>query len=325
MGIKIRRDGFKRIDSSRKVVEFDPEGWHGKITGSRLLAVLGRDKYMSEFKAACLIARLCFDDTKSVFTEAGNIIEPVMRSYVRERSDTVLRGLLNLDGQTITVEEPVDKKDCRFDHFKKDKVFGGMVDGYIGVDGRRYAILEIKTSSTRSDWFDENGGIRIPEGYDLQTSLYAELSNLEKIVFAVAFLEESDYEHPETFVPNDDNTLIVAIDKRDIKEDMEAARQWFRKYIESGVTPEWKDSDMELVDIITSDRLETMPGEVMMNFRKYINHMDSDEDLSDMEYYLAGVLEDAAIEGASSVVYKQNGVTFTLSLEGVPKLTVVRD
>ena len=53
--------------------------------------------------------------------------------------------------------------------------------------------------------------------------------------------------------------------------------------------------------------------------------MDSDEDLSDMEYYLAGVLEDAAIEGASSVVYKQNGVTFTLSLEGVPKLTVVRD
>ena len=83
MGVNVKRENLKGIDYDNKVVRFDPEARHGKITGSRFLAVLGEDKYMSEFMAACLIARVCYDDTKNKYTQAGDVIEPIMRSYVR--------------------------------------------------------------------------------------------------------------------------------------------------------------------------------------------------------------------------------------------------
>ena len=325
MGIVVKRENLKRIDLEKRVVEFDPETKHGKITGSRFLAVLGRDKFMSDFKAACLIARVFYDDTKTVFTEAGEIVEPIMRGYARENRDTILAEILELDaGEEIKVEEPVDKRDCYFDHFRKNKVFGGLVDGFITVKGRRYAILEIKTTSNRSDWFDEEGNHRIPEGYYLQASLYAQLSGLDRIVFAVAFLEGSDYENPEAFVPRDDNTLFLAVDKKDITEEMAFAEEWFRKYIDGGVTPEWTDADAGLIDVLTSERIKEMPGDAMLLFKKYVKHMDSDEDLSDIEYNLKEIMSSAAVDGVSKVVYEQDGVTFTLSLDRY-RLTVTRN
>ena len=324
MGITVKRTNLKRIDRERKVVVFDPDANHGKITGSRFLAVLGKDRYMSDFKAACLIARVCYDDTTTKYTEAGDAVEPIMRSYVREKRGTILKDILGVDGE-VTVEDPVDKKDCWYDHFKRERIFGGLVDGFIGLDGRRYAILEIKTSSDRSGWYDENGGIRIPEGYYLQASLYAQLSRLNRIVFAVAFLEESDYDHPELFVPRDDNTLIVAVDKKDISKEMAEAEDWYRRYIEAGVTPEWSEEDTGLVDVLTSDRIDDMPGEARMLFKRYIRHMDSDEDLSSLEYTLTEIMSSAAVDGVNRVVYQQGDVIFTLSLEGLPRLEVTRD
>ena len=326
MGVNVKRENLKGIDYDNKVVRFDPEARHGKITGSRFLAVLGEDKYMSEFMAACLIARVCYDDTKNKYTQAGDVIEPIMRSYVRNNSDTILREALGLDGsESINVEEPVNKVDCYYDHFRKDKVFGGLVDGYIGLKGRRYAILEIKTSSKRSDWFNEDGSNKIPEGYYLQASLYAVLSNLERIVFAVAFLEESDYDNPENYIPTADNTLVLAVDRKDITLEMEAARGWYDRYIRSGVTPEWSDRDEMWVDVLTSDRIDDMPGDAQMLFRKYVRHMDSDEDLTDLEYTLTDIMSSAAVDGVKKVIYQLGNVTFSLSLEGLPRLTVTRN
>ena len=325
MAIIVKRANLKRIDREKKVVEFDKDARHGKITGSRFLSVLGRDKYNSEFKTACLIARVFYDDTKTKYTIAGEIIEPIMRSYVRENRDTILRGLLDLkDEDVISVEEPVNAKDCYYDHFRKEPVFGGMVDGYITVNGRRAAVLEIKTSGSRSDWFDENGSVIIPEGYRLQASLYAQLSRLERIVFAVAFLEEPDYQNPENFVPAESNTLFTAIDKKDITEEMEIAKGWYEKYIKGGVTPEWSESDEEIIDVLTSDRISEMPGDAQMLFRKYAKYCDSDEDLTDLEYTILDLMSSAASDGVDKVIYEQNGMRFTAILEGVPKLEVTR-
>ena len=284
MGIVVKRENLKRIDHERKVVEFDKDARHGKITGSRFLAVLGKDPYTSEFKAACLIARVFYDDTKTKYTVAGEVIEPIMRSYVRENRDRILRDMLCASaGDTISVEEPVNAKDCWYDHFRKEKIFGGMVDGYIIINGRRAAVLEIKTSGNRSDWYDDAGNVRIPEGYRLQASLYAQLSRLEKIVFAVGFLGDSDYDDPHDFVPGEGNTLFVAIGKKDITEEMETAESWYRRYIDAGVTPEWSESDEVIVDILTSDRIQEMPGDARTLFRKYSRYYDSDEDLTDLE------------------------------------------
>lgn len=325
MGIVVKRENLRRINFDKKVVEFDKDARHGKITGSRFLAVLGKDPYSSDFKAACLIARVFYDDTKTKYTIAGEVIEPIMRSYVRENRERILREMLGTGAEdAILVEEPVAAKDCWYDHFRKEKIFGGMVDGYIVVNGRRYAILEIKTSGSRDDWSDGNGGVKIPEGYLLQASLYAQLSKLEKIVFAVGFLEESDYENPQDFVPSEKNTLFVAVDKKDIAEEMKVAEEWYRKYIEAGVTPEWSDSDEGIIDILTSDRIAEMPGDAQMLFRKYCKYYDSDEDLTDLEYTIIDVMSSAASDGVGKVIYEQNGFRFTLLLDGVPKLEVTR-
>ena len=67
-----------------------------------------------------------------------------------------------------------------------------------------------------------------------------------------------------------------------------------------------------------------MPGEAMMMFKKYIKYMDTDEDLTDLEYSLSEILMSKAVDGVSKVVYQQNGVTFTLSLDSM-RMTVTRD
>ena len=71
MGIVVKRENLRRINFERKVVEFDKDAKHGKITGSRFLSVLGKDPYSSDFKAACLIARVFYDDTRTKYTIAG--------------------------------------------------------------------------------------------------------------------------------------------------------------------------------------------------------------------------------------------------------------
>ena len=323
MGIYVKRNNVKGIDRQNRVVKFDPDAKHGKITGSRFLAVLGKDEYMTEFKAACLIARVCFDDTRTKFTEAGDAIEPIMRSYVRENVDTLMKGILGTDGR-LSVEEPISKEVCFYDHFRNDRIFGGMVDGYINLDGERYAILEIKTSGDRSKWYDENGNIIVPEGYHLQASLYAVLSNIERIVFAVAFLGDDDYVRPGSFVPARDNTLVFAVDRKDISEEMADARDWFARYIESGKTPEWSDADETLVDMIgTSDTIDDMPNEARRLFKKYIRMMDTD-DVSDLEYNLKEIMSERAADGVRTIVYRVDGVTFSLSMDDY-SFTVIPD
>ena len=52
--------------------------------------------------------------------------------------------------------------------------------------------------------------------------------------------------------------------------------------------------------------------------------MDSDEDLSDLEYSIIELMSSAAVDGVSKVLYEQDGVRFSVSLEGVPRLTVTR-
>ena len=57
MSFRVNSYAIKKIDEKSRTVSFDPTK-HGKITGSRMQAVLGRDRYMSEFHAACLISRI---------------------------------------------------------------------------------------------------------------------------------------------------------------------------------------------------------------------------------------------------------------------------
>lgn len=232
------------IDEDERVVVFDTYRLK-KITGTRVAPILGMSEFASPFKVACEMAGLYPGDKANKYIDAGNILEPVLRSYLAKSCDSMLRGPLSLpEGSRVAVEEPVEKELCGYDHFHNDRVFGGMVDGYIVVDGKRSAILEIKTASDRSKWLDEDGGYtNVPMSYMLQASLYAALSNLDRIVFLVGFLEEQDYDRPKQWVPTPDNTYVVVKDRLDMQQYMDDCVKWYDEYMKGGYTPEWSDSE----------------------------------------------------------------------------------
>lgn len=238
------RAGIVDIDEDERTVVFDTYRLK-KITGTRVAPILGMSEFASPFKVACELAGLYPGDKANKYIDAGNILEPVLREYLGTRANALLKGPLDVpDGSKVAVEEPVPKEQCGYDHFHNEKVFGGMVDGYILMDGRRYAILEIKTASDREKWRDENGGFtNVPMSYMLQASLYATLSNLDTIVFLVGFLEDSDYDRPKQWVPTPENTYIVVKPRLDMTEYMKQCVDWYNEYMKGGYTPEWSDSE----------------------------------------------------------------------------------
>lgn len=242
------RSNIIEIDDSTKTVYF--ETWKTKkITGSKLGGIMGVSEFDSEFKIACELAGIYPGDKANKYIDAGNILEPVLRKYLGERSTTLLKGILNVpDGVKIGVEEPVAKEQCGYDHFHDNKRFGGMVDGYIVLDGKRDSILEIKTSSSRDKWLDSDGNItQVPEAYIMQAALYAELAGLNRIVFLVGFLEEDVYVRPKTWVPDESNTALIVMEKPEMKSKMEYAEEWYQENVAAGVSPEWTDKDKEIV------------------------------------------------------------------------------
>lgn len=313
MKCRVNNWNIKNIDSEERSFEFSMKKI-GKVTGSRLLSILGRDPYSTEFKAACQIARLFSEDTRNKYTEAGSTIEPIVRSYVRENWKMLLGEKMGLHSDDVlTVEDPIPAKDCGWDHFHENEIFGGMVDGYILLNGERYAVLEMKTSSDREGWLDEEGNYtKIPEGYLLQTNLYAELSKLDKIVFAVAFLTEADYDAPENFVAGEDNTVVIVLDKGDISEEMRVCEEWYRTYILEGRTPGWTEKDEELVDALSTNHIELLPDESFVEYR-YLR--DKGRDTSRAESEIVKLMASGLKGNYRKVEYRARGLVFTLYAE----------
>ncbi len=242
------RMNIVEISDDEKTVYF--ETWKPKkISGTKIGGILGYSKFATEFKIACEIAGIYPGDKPNKYIDAGNTLEPVLRNYLGQSCTRMLAGPLGLSpGSKAVVEQPIEKEKCQYDHFHDNKLFGGMVDGYIQVDGKREAILEIKTSHEKDKWKDENGNITvIPMTYILQACLYAELADLKKVVFLVGFLEESEVIRPNSWKPSEDNTSIIVIDKIDMKPYMDKAEAWYKEYILNGYTPEWTDADAELL------------------------------------------------------------------------------
>lgn len=246
------RANIVEIDDDERIVAFDLYR-KKKISGTKLGPILGMSDLSTPFKVALELAGIYPGDKANKYIDAGNILEPVIRSYVRKNAKTLCTDLGLPERTDIIVEEPVEKEKCGYDHFHDNKVFGGLVDGYIAYGGKRQAILEIKTSHDKERWLDEEGNVTIvPQTYMMQAGLYAELSGLDKIVFAVGFLEDADYDRPNFWVPTPDNTVLITVDRPDMSGPMTDAEKWYHEYIDAGETPAWTDKDADLVKWLKS-------------------------------------------------------------------------
>lgn len=224
-----------------------------RITGHRMASVLGLNKYQTPFGAWAEITKLVklpFEDTK--YTLAGKAIEPKQIEYVKTKLPNIM-----------SIEEYYGNSfdSYHYNNFKDDSnIFGGVIDLVSTKNDLKTIVMigECKTSSKPQEWANGN----VPVEYLLQGALYSYMKKLDRVVFICSFLEDADYNHPETFEVNDKNTTIV-IKKLDemifevdgellnIEGCIQKAMTWWNYHIELGISPIFDEKlDKAYLDII---------------------------------------------------------------------------
>lgn len=221
-----------------------------KITGTRLAAILGANRWSTPFEAWCAITRLYEKPFEgSIYTEAGKTIEPKITAYLRDRY-----FMDDLKTPEDVYGEDFFKKTWG-DFYHDTKIFGGMWDA-LGDD----YIVEVKTTKRAEDWKPEP-----PLYYMLQGALYAWLKGFDRVIMVCAFLEEDDYKAPENFVPSVKNTILYefSIEERfpNFADDyINTSVMWWEKYVETGESPEFDEkADAEILKALRTNQIEADP------------------------------------------------------------------
>lgn len=225
-----------------------------KITGTRFAAILGFNKWSTPFKCWCEITRTYkepFVDT--IYTAAGKVIEPKQAEYMKTSY-----AMYNLKTPTDIFGEDYFKK-TRGDFFGDVPILGGMWDYRLDDENDKpTAVLEMKTTKRSEDW-----AVDIPEYYALQAALYAYLLGVDDVIMVASFLDTKDYEHPEEFVPSANNTITVEfkVSERypDFPRMVAAAQQWWREYVETGISPDYDEK--QDADILKALRTNEVPAD----------------------------------------------------------------
>lgn len=226
------------------------------LTGTRLAGILGLNPYNTPFQIWCECTRLVtppYEET--IYTKAGRIIEPLQREYVAKKFPNI-----------ASPEEYFGEvfEQVRWNFFREDqKPFAGCWDAVSTKDNKRdiMMVVEFKTASDPRKWDNT-----IPIYYELQGALYAKLLGLDRVLFVASFLDKLDYAHPESFIPNEDNTIMVVKKLSDIvielngeylsiDETLEKAKELWKTYIETGISPEFDEKlDKQYLDIIRTSQ-----------------------------------------------------------------------
>ena len=172
--------GFIRAPNGALVVT-DKKAPYGKITGTRLAAVVGKSRWDTPFTAIAKIMRLFNEELDSKELRAGTVIEPKILEYIGATPGDVIFG-----------ERKGNHEEWKSDF--DDEIFGGHIDGQM-PDG---SIVEVKTTKNPEDWL--NGP---PEYYWIQASLYAHFLGTDKIIFMVGFTDADILADPDSFVCNE--------------------------------------------------------------------------------------------------------------------------
>ena len=224
-----------------KHLEIAPPKRPRKITGTRLAAILGLNKWASPFQTWCEITgayREPFEDTK--YTLAGKAIEPKQAEYMR----TAYAMTDLIKPSDIWGEDYFSQ--TRGDFFPQHKHLGGMWDYLVGTYDPKdpgagiEMVLEMKTTQRSEDW--EKG---IPSYYAIQAALYAYLLGVDDVVMVASFLEPKDYDHPENYQVSVTNTITVPfkVSERypNFGNIIKMAEQWWDEHVVTGISPDYDE------------------------------------------------------------------------------------
>lgn len=235
-----------------------------KVTGTRLGAILGANKYKTEFEAWCEITRVGeqpFEGNK--FTEAGSAIEPALIEFCKTEVSPYIVTPREWFGKTT--------QEMGYDHFPDQPIFGGMWDALVldapfKKGGKPLGVVEAKTSSRPQDWLEG-----VPASYAIQGVSYAWLMGVDRVFFPVRFMEPGDYEAPEKCECTEDNTVVYELrvsewlwGNNSIDSLMTNAQGWYDGHVVGNESPAFdpkKDADILKVirkSEVKSDSLEAL-------------------------------------------------------------------
>lgn len=231
-------------------VTLDKVGKVKKVTGTRFASILDLNTWNTPFATWCEITKVYvepFEDTK--YTIAGKIIEPIIIKYL---NDEVYKGRV-VDPQTYFGK---DYPKMRFDFYPHEPIFGGMWDALVinTKTGAPRAVIEIKTTKRAEDWEHD-----VPLYYKLQAMLYAKLLNVRQFIFAVAFLEDADYENPSAFIASEETVKVLPFDLSDddILPYMDRAIDWYQDHIVGLKSPSFDEKkDADILKELRTNRVE---------------------------------------------------------------------
>lgn len=249
---------WKYGENKKNIILAEPPKQKLRITGHRFASVLGLNQYQSPFGAWAEITKLVklpFEDSK--YTIFGKAVEPKLIDMVREMFPNVM-SIEEYYGENL------DK--YRWNNFLDESdVFGGIIDAVATKQDMKtiVAIIECKSSSKPHLWANGN----VPIEYLLQGCEYSYLKGLDRVVFICCFPQEMDYNHPELFQPDETNTIVVVKKLKDVRIEMptgdlitfdeaiEYCENWWKTYIETGISPEFDEKlDKEYLDIIRTSQ-----------------------------------------------------------------------
>ena len=218
--------------------------WFGKgfkkMTGSVVGNVLCDGMFDSKFAAFCRMAWVSLPMLDDKYVHAGNVIEPKVLNWVQEK-------VLAKDPNGVV--KGYDSADYNYDYFAdKDDIIGGVPDGFVTPWN---ILLEVKTTGAKnlSKW-ESN---QIPENYIKQSSLYAYLMGVDTFIIVACFLNPEDYEHPESLdvYQRTIKQYMFKLDRKQTEKDIAVIKDFYNKYSESGVSPQWKDKvDADLIEYL---------------------------------------------------------------------------
>lgn len=247
-----------KYSEDKKHIELEEQPKRFKyLTGTRLASCVGLNPYSTPFQIWCECTRLVtppFEET--IYIQAGRTIEKLQREYVSKK----FPNIMSPEEYFGNIFEQV-----RWNFFdSSDKPFAGCWDAVsTGTNGKDInMVVEFKTASDARKW--ENN--TIPTYYELQGALYAKLLGLDRVLFVASFPSKLDYAKPENFVPSEDNTIMIVKKLKDmvfeingklfsLDEVLELAKDFWHKYIETGISPEFDEKlDKEYLDIIRTSK-----------------------------------------------------------------------
>ncbi|UUD36920.1 YqaJ-like viral recombinase domain [Mycoplasmopsis californica] len=222
-----------------------------KIGGSTIGNILKATAFSSDFNAFCGYAYLAPKPLVMKYINAGIAVEPKVIKLLDEFLNK------NRKENEKVIVSGTNAKDYNYDYFSgHDTLINGVPDGFITLPNKSQVLLEIKTAGEKkfAEWKRN-----VPKNYIKQAQLYAYILGIKKFWIVTSFLKESDYAEPEE-IPVHNRILknfMFVVNESEAKDDMEYAKEWYKKYIHNGVSPEFnRTKDAELLEYLECENEE---------------------------------------------------------------------